>query len=253
MKLTVEQISKSFHVANRLGLGPRRSVHALKNVSLVLEEGQSLGIVGESGSGKTTLAKILAGFLSPDSGTASFGENNLLTLPRIQRAHLVQMVFQDPFASLNPKLLLSTQIFEALKVMGETSIAKTAAELMKEVGLSETDLGRYPHQLSGGQRQRFAIARALAAKPKLLLADEPVSSLDIAVQAQILNLLNRLRQERKFSQIVISHDVAVVANLCDSIIVMKEGEVIETNATSKLLTTPQHPYTQRLLAAIPTV
>jgi ABC-type glutathione transport system ATPase component len=206
-----------------------------------------LGVVGESGSGKTTLAKILAGFLPADKGEATWGEKNLLSLSRHERASLVQMVFQDPFASLNPKLHLLTQLREA-------ATDKTRLEeMMFDVGLSVDLLKVYPHQLSGGQRQRFAIARALAANPKLLLADEPVSSLDVSVQAQIINLLNELRQKRKFSQILISHDLSVVANMCERILVLKEGTIVELGSTEAVLNNPSHPYTQRLLAAAPMI
>jgi len=253
MKLAVENIDKRFEKPGGVFAASKGTVHAVKNVSFAVPEGESLGIVGESGSGKTTLAKILAGFYQTDGGSASFGTLDLLKLNRRERAKTVQMIFQDPFASLNPKLILRTQICEVLKAMGEAAVGETAGHLMEEVGLSANDLNRYPHQLSGGQRQRFALARALAAKPRLLLADEPVSSLDIAVQAQIINLLNKLRKELNFTQIVISHDLAVVANLCDRIIVMKEGEVVEENSVLEILGKPQNSYTQKLLAAVPTI
>lgn len=253
MELTVENLTKSFEAPKGVFFPSKMKILALNRVSFRLEEGKSLGIVGESGSGKTTLAKILAGFYRADSGQAAFGGHDLLSIDRKSRSKLVQMVFQDPFSSLNPKLLLGTQIFEALRIMGEADVHGKACELMAAVGLSEKDFKRYPHQLSGGQRQRFAIARALAADPKLLLADEPVSSLDIAVQAQIINLLNKLRREKKFTQVVIAHDLAVVANLCDHVIVMKDGEIVETAPVRRLLETPKSPYTQKLLAAIPTV
>jgi len=251
MDLIVENLEKSFDVPSHFFNRGGTKIRAVKNVSFKLEMGQSLGVVGESGSGKTTLAKILAGFYPADRGTASFGSFDLLQSNRKRRSEVVQMIFQDPFASLNPKLLLGTQIDEALRVRGHANVHEKAADLMNSVGLSPKDLKRYPHQLSGGQRQRFAIARALAADPKLLLADEPVSSLDIAVQAQILNLLNDLRSKKGFSLIVISHDVAVVANLCEKILVMKEGEIVEENSVEAILKNPQEAYTQKLLAAIP--
>jgi ABC-type dipeptide/oligopeptide/nickel transport system ATPase subunit len=160
------------------------------------------------------------------------------------------MVFQDPFASLNPKLPLGTQLTEAIASSDREEIAR---QWMSDVGLSTDFLRRYPHQLSGGQRQRFAIARALAAEPKLLLADEPVSSLDLSVQAQIINLLNSLREKKRFTQVVISHDLAVIANTCDRVIVMNDGNVVETGAVEKILSAPAHPYTQRLLSVFPVV
>lgn len=225
-------------------------VRALRGVSFRLPAGQSLGIVGESGSGKTTLAKILAGFIPADGGTVKLGEHNLLTLGRTARARLMQMVFQDPFGSINPKLLLGAQLLEAIP-RGGVNARIAAVELMADVGLSGDHLARYPHQISGGQRQRFAIARALAARPVFLIADEPVSSLDLSVQAQIINLLNNLRRARGFSQLVIAHDLAVIANTCDSVIVMKDGEAVEGGPVSTVLSDPKHAYTKRLLAAVP--
>lgn len=208
-----------------------------------------MGIVGESGSGKTTLAKILAGFIQADSGTVFFNDLNLLNMDRKNRAKHVQMVFQDPFSSLNPKLILKTQIFEAISDNKE----RNAQQLMDDVGLPHSFLGRYPHQLSGGQRQRFAIARALAAQPNILLADEPVSSLDLAIQAQIINLLNNIRQKRNITMVVISHDLAVVANMCEHVLVMKDGEMMELGPINDVLFKPQNSYTKKLLEAVPTI
>lgn len=250
MDLFVSGLSKSF-TSKGLMFGPRRTVQAALDIQLRVNAGQSLGVVGESGSGKTTVAKILAGFLTADAGTAALGGKNLMSLPKRERAKLVQMVFQDPFASLNPKLLLGTQLMEALMLRSRDDRPARAIQLMQDVGLPADFLKRYPHQLSGGQRQRFAIARALAAEPSLLLADEPVSSLDLSVQAQIINLLNALRAKRGFTQVVISHDLAVIANTCDSLIVMKEGRIVEEGPVEVVLSKPSHPYTQRLLAAAP--
>lgn len=244
--LKIQNLSKSFQIERGLFMQAKGHVQALNDVSVEIEEGKSLGIVGESGSGKTTLAKILSGFLTADAGTAQFLRHNLLTLPRLERAKVVQMVFQDPFASLNPKLLLGTQLNEAVQISG-----LAPSRLMKDVGLPIDFLKRYPHQLSGGQRQRFAIARALAMEPRLLIADEPVSSLDISIQAQIIDLLNELREKKGFTLIVISHDLAVIANLCDRAVVMKDGVVVEEGAVKNVLTKPKAPYTKRLLDAVP--
>lgn len=251
MALEITNLTKSFQVSGGVFLNLKKRILAVNKVSTTVQDGDSLGIVGESGSGKTTVAKMLAGFLTPDFGTVTMGETNLLALNRLERSKIVQMVFQDPFASLNPKLLIGTQIFESLKVQKELDPRTRAAQLMNDVGLSPDFLRRYPHQLSGGQRQRFAIARALSAHPKLLLADEPVSSLDLSVQAQIINLLNDLRKKKGFTQIVISHDLAVIANMCSHVLVMKEGEIVEMGPVNRLLSAPQHPYTQRLLKAAP--
>ncbi len=256
MKLTVSHLVKTFP-----------AVRAVGDVSFELAPGQSLGIVGESGSGKTTVSKVLAGFFAADSGSAIFGNHDLLKLSIRQRSHLVQMVFQDPFSSLNPKLLLRTQLDEAIKSSsrhaawlgslaskaGDPGQKHSGATLMTDVGLPVDFLNRYPHQLSGGQRQRFAIARALAAEPRLLLADEPVSALDISVQAQIINLLNALREKKGFSQVLISHDLAVIANTCDQVIVMKDGLVVEQGTVEAVLQNPQADYTRRLIAAVPTL
>ena len=252
-ELVVTNLSKFFAAERGLLFGRADPVRALRGVSFKLARGRSLGIVGESGSGKTTLAKILAGFYAADEGSATLGGDDLLAMGRKRRARLVQMVFQDPFGSINPKLLLGTQLRDALHPEKSTDKPVDALALMADVGLSGDHLARYPHQISGGQRQRFAIARALAAHPQLLIADEPVSSLDLSVQAQIINLLNALRASRGFSQIVISHDLAVIANTCDSVIVMKSGEAVESGSVDQILSRPSHPYTQRLLAAAPSV
>lgn len=242
MKLEIQKIYKRF--------GKTRAVN---NVSFALADGQSLGIVGESGSGKTTLAKIMMAFLKPDLGSVSFEGKEIHKFSREERAKKVQMIFQDPFASLNPKLLLGTQLLEGIKKSGPEEQTKTARQLMFDVGLSLDFLKRYPHQLSGGQRQRFAIARALSMNPELLIADEPVSSLDLSVQAQIINLLNSLRSKKNFMMIVISHDLAVIANLCQNVLVMKDGDVVEAGPMEEILNAAQSEYTRQLLAATPTV
>ena len=249
MNLEVRHLSKSFAVAGRLLGASAQAVRAVDDFSASLDQGRSLGVVGESGSGKTTFAKILAGHLTADAGEAKLGAHDLLRVDRVTRAALVQMVFQDPFGSLNPKLPLRLQMNEALAPPRRAD----GPALMESVGLRPDYLGRYPHQLSGGQRQRFAIARALAARPSLLIADEPVSSLDLSVQAQIINLLNRVRRERTLSMIVISHDLAVIANLCDTVVVMKDGRIVESGAVDEILNQPRHDYTKRLIAAAPVV
>lgn len=245
MSLELTNISKTFHVSSSLLMGKKKEIRALQSISFKVNEGESLGIVGESGSGKTTLAKILAGFEKADEGQALFYGKDILNLGRKEKAAVVQMVFQDPYASLNPKLILRSQLEEAL------SESASIEDLMNDVGLSSEFLQRYPHQLSGGQRQRFAIARALAKTPSLLIADEPVSSLDLSVQAQIINLLNDLKKKKKFTLVMISHDLPVVAHLTDHTIVLKSGKIVEGGTTKKVLQHPSEEYTQRLLAATP--
>ncbi len=249
--LSVQNLSKSFDITRGALSSVRGKVLAVRKANFSLEKNESLGIVGESGSGKTTLAKIMAGFLTADEGRIDFDGINLLDGDRKKRADVVQMVFQDPFSSLNPKLILRTQLEEAFPDSSPGTKRTMSGELMTQVGLSPDFLSRYPHQLSGGQRQRFAIARALAKKPRLLLADEPVSSLDITVQAQIIGLLNDLRKSFNFTLVTISHDLAVIANLCDQVIVMQEGELVEQGPVRSVLKNPQHPLTQRLIAATP--
>lgn len=251
MTLEIDSITKTFAVKSRVFRAESRSLVAVDGVSASVEDGGSLGIVGESGSGKTTLAKIIAGFYRPDAGAVRLAGENLAGVDRRRRAGLVQMVFQDPFASLNPKLILSTQIIESFSEGSRADRERRAARLMADVGLTAEFLHRYPHQLSGGQRQRFAIARALAKSPRVLLADEPVSSLDLSVQAQIINLLNDLRRARGFTLVVISHDLAVIANLSDRVAVMKDGRIVERGTVKNVLLDPKEAYTKRLLAAAP--
>jgi peptide/nickel transport system ATP-binding protein len=251
--LQIENINKTFSVEGNLLFSKKSFLKALNDISVSVEIGSSLGIVGESGSGKTTLAKILAGFLNSDSGHAKFKNQDILNLSRKKRASLLQMVFQDPFSSLNPKLLLKSQLSEALMFKKSINSEKEMNSIMEDVGLTPDHLYRYPHQLSGGQRQRFAIARALAAHPEILIADEPVSSLDVSVQAQIINLINDLRMKRKFTLLLISHDLAVIANLCDRVLVLENGCIVEEGTVSDILSHPKQPYTQRLIAAIPTL
>jgi ABC-type glutathione transport system ATPase component len=234
-------------------------VPALKGVSLEVPAGGALGLVGESGSGKTTLGKIIARHLREDGGEFLWEEAPARSFSRREWAARVQMVFQDPAASLNPKLPIRTLLGEAVDARarldgarpGRRELEARTKALLEEVGLSDAPLDAYPHQFSGGQRQRIAIARALALKPRLLVADEPVSSLDLSVQAQILNLLMDLKERRGLSFIIISHDLTVVSRLAERVAVMKEGEIVEAGDTAQALSAPRHPYTQKLLAAVP--
>ncbi|MDO4794330.1 MAG: ATP-binding cassette domain-containing protein [Brachymonas sp.] len=228
-------------------------IHALKGISFTLRSGQSLGIVGESGSGKSTLARLIMALDAPDSGSIHFKGQNLHTLPAKDLRTLrpqFQMVFQDPYGSLDPRQRIGRIVSEPLHQSGLDAPTQQAraAEALQAVGLQASDLAAYPHEFSGGQRQRIAIARALVSRPQLIVADEPVSALDVSVQAQVLNLLQSL-QTQGISLILISHDLAVVQYLCEQVCVLYRGEMVEYGPTEQVLQQPQHPYTRQLLAA----
>ena len=239
------------------GLGPpNRVVHAVKDVTVELRRGETLGIVGESGSGKSTLARCMIRLLDSDSGKIMIDGTNLRTLERAQMRpwrSKIQMVFQDPFASLNPRIKVGQIIAQGPMIQGasrEEAEARTR-ELLGIVGLDERAFNRYPHEFSGGQRQRIGIARALALNPEILVADEPVSALDVSIQAQILKLLDEIRERMNLSMLFITHDLRVAAQVCDRLAVMRYGEIVETGATSDIFDEPQHSYTRDLLAAVP--
>jgi len=251
-------VSKSF--ALRDGgprSGPKRLLKAVDQVSLSLAPGETLGVAGESGCGKSTLAKLLTGLLPPDGGTIRFEGTDLLQLQREQQRRFrrsVQMIFQDPFASLNPRLRIGDAIAEPLLINGLSNHADCrpmATALMEQVGLSPELYDRFPHEFSGGQRQRIGIARALAAQPTVIVADEPVSSLDISIQAQIINLLLELKHHQGLTMVVISHDLAVLRHMSDRIAVMYLGGLVELAPAAELFRRCRHPYTEALLAAIP--
>ena len=258
--LSVRDLEKRYELARSaraiLTRQPRRQLHALRQVSLDLAPGETLGIVGESGCGKSTLARCMAGLEAPDGGEILWqGEPLAAVASGRVRARRIQMVFQDPYASLNPRMSLAALLDEVLAVH---ELAATRAErrdkvdeLLTTVGLAPRLKDRLPHALSGGQRQRVSIARALAVSPEVLIADEPVSSLDASIQAQIINLLEDLRERRKIALVFISHDLNVVRHISDRIAVMYLGQVVETARTDALFAQPCHPYTRALLAAIP--
>jgi peptide/nickel transport system ATP-binding protein len=263
--LAVEGLSKTF--TTRHGLFRRSSLAAVCNVSFTLHENEFIGIVGESGSGKSTVARMLCGLERPTGGTVVIAGRNVgdgSAASRVhQRAH-VQMVFQDPQSALNPRRRVASIVTQALEATpslsfpasgggkgGGTERLARAEALLMEIGLPPETATRYPAQLSGGQRQRVNIARALCAAPRILIADEIVSGLDVSVQAQLLDLLMRLRRQRGFSMLFISHDLSVVRHLCDRVLVMHRGEVVESGATDEIFAAPGHPYTQTLLAAVP--
>lgn len=235
---------------------PRRVVHAVSDVSLAIEAGEAIGLVGESGCGKSTLGRILAGVLVPTEGKVLFRGQPIVSgsgRPR-KTTTGIQIIFQDPLASLDPRMRVGDQIAEgpiAHKLITKPQARRFVAEWLDRVGLAADAADRFPHQFSGGQRQRIAIARALAMRPDVLVCDEPVASLDVSVQAQVVNLLLRLRRELALTIIFISHDLAVVRHLCDRVAVMYLGRIVEIGAAGDVFRRPWHPYTQALLDSIP--
>ncbi len=241
--IEVESLSVTFWAG-------RTPIPAVKRVDFAVAAGAAFGLVGESGSGKTTVLRTLAGLVAPSGGTIRLaGKPSGARRPRASR-RLVQMVFQDPYGSLHPRHVVDSILAEPAEIQGLDAIDRRIERALAEVGLGLEHRFRYPHQLSGGQRQRVAIARALILDPPILLLDEPTSALDVSVQAEILNLLNRLRAEHGLTIVLVSHDLAVVANICDRLAVMRQGEIIETLGIEQLRRgNPTHAYTQQLLRA----
>jgi ABC-type glutathione transport system ATPase component len=246
-------VSKTYPIEG--GIFRRRvgSVRALKDISFQIAQGETLALVGGSGCGKSTLAKIIAGLVEPESGTLTWDHQPMQNWSRLERARRIQMVFQDPFASLNPKLSIGTQLRDVVRLTGTKDTEVRCKELLDAVGLPEDTLGHYPFQFSGGQRQRIAIARALAMNPALLIADEPLSALDVTIQAHILDLLRNLKKVYRLTILFISHDLAVVDSFADRAIVLQNGEAVEEGPVSQLLSNPRHAYTRALLEAVPKV
>jgi ABC-type oligopeptide transport system ATPase subunit len=238
---------------------PRTEViRAVDGVSLSIEKGEILGLVGESGCGKSTLSRTVMQLIPATAGEVMLAGESLTNLSHHQVRHRrldFQMIFQDPYASLNPRMTIFTTLEEAMKQrhpkLGKAELYNKIINLMETVGLDPAVMKKYPHEFSGGQRQRIAIARALAPEPKLIIADEPVSALDVSIQSQILNLLKKLRAEFQLTMIFISHDLGVVRYIADNIAVMYQGKIVEYGEAENLFHHPQHEYTKRLLNSIP--
>ena len=253
--LTAHHIAKTFRTGGGL-FTKKRVVQAVKDVDLTIGSGETLGVVGESGSGKSTLGRLLIRLIGADGGEVSFAGSDFLAASTAKLRALrpqIQMIFQDPYASLNPRRKVGQIIADGMLAHGAKSADAfgRARELLGLVGLDAGAMDRYPHEFSGGQRQRIGIARALALNPKLLIADEPVSALDVSVQAQVLDLLNDIRLRFNLSMLFFTHDLRVAAQVSDRIAVMKLGEIVEMGPTEQIFLRPQHPYTKELLDAVP--
>ncbi len=258
--LEVRNLSVRYPAKPTLLGRPTAWVRAVEAVSLEIAPGETLGLVGESGGGKSSLGRAIVRLVEPAGGTIRFEGEEIThlrgaALRRVRRR--LQMVFQDPFGSLNPRLTVGQSVAEAVEIHrlapDRDRCERRVAELLAAVGLDPGLAGRYPHEFSGGQRQRIGIARALAVEPRLIVCDEPVSALDVSVQAQIVNLLQDLQRDRRLSYLFIAHDLAVVEHISQRILVMYLGRVVETAPARELLATPRHPYTQALISAVPRI
>ena len=254
--LEVKNLVKEF--SRRRGiLAPASVVRAVDDVSFSIDEGETFGLVGESGSGKTTTGRCILRLIEPTSGQVRFKDEDVLGFSRArlrQARRDMQIVFQDPFSSLNPRMRVGSIVEEPLIIhrVGDRSQRKVrVTELFELVGLDPSQLARYPHQFSGGQRQRIGLARALALNPSFIIADEPVSALDVSVQAQVVNLLMELQARLKLTYLFIAHDLRLVRHICNRVAVMYLGKIVEMGATEAIFATPAHPYTRALLSAIP--
>lgn len=256
--LRVKGLKKYFPVTSGVFRSVVGHVKAINGVDFVLPEGEVLGIVGETGCGKSTLGRTVLRLIEPSEGEIDFSGRNIMAMDRQQLMDFrreAQIVFQDPYVSLNPRKTIENSIGEGLSYHGiaknRTEQKDLVEEVLASVGLPADSMYRYPHQFSGGQQQRICIGRAIALKPRLIVCDEAVSALDVSVQAQILNLLQELRRKHALSYLFISHDLSIVRHLCDRVVVLYLGKVMETATTEALFRNPKHPYTQALLSAIP--
>jgi peptide/nickel transport system ATP-binding protein len=260
--VSVRNLSKHFPTRRKLGARPTAALRVLQDVSFDIFDGETLGLVGESGSGKTTLGRCVIGILPPNAGSIAYRrrDGEIVDITTLSRHELqicqreIRMVFQDPFSSLNPRMTLLQIVGDPLivnKLASGSALEDRVAAMIRKVGLSPDMLRRYPHAFSGGERQRINIARALIMEPRLVIADEAVSALDVSIRATILDLMKSLQDELKLTYLFISHDLSVVEGICDRVAVMNQGEIVELASTADLYRRPQHDYTKALLSAVP--